>query len=91
MPTEEEKQELRELAGSSRIRDQFRLLRKNSMALQQRVDVDKFISFLTAMSRLNPRPVAPRPFVLYKQAKIANFDLQSPSHSLTAISQTNST
>ena len=70
MLTEEEKQELKELAGSAAIRDEFRLLRRNSMALQQRVDVDKFISFLTAMSRLNPKPPAPRVFVPYKQVKL---------------------
>ena len=70
MLTEEEKQELKELAGSAAIRDEFRLLRRNSMALQQRVDVDKFISFLTAMSRLNPTPPAPRAFVPYKQVKL---------------------
>ena len=70
MLTDEEKQELKELAGSAAIRDEFRLLRRNSMALQQRVDVDKFISFLTAMSRLNPSPPAPRAFVPYKQVKI---------------------
>ncbi|TAK09618.1 hypothetical protein EPO44_01060 [bacterium] len=70
MLTEEEKQELKELAGSAAIRDEFRLLRRNSMALQQRVDVDKFISFLTAMARLNPNPPTPRAFVPYKQVKI---------------------
>lgn len=70
MLTEEEKQELKELAGSAAIREEFRLLRKNSIAFQQHVDADQFISFLTAMSRLNPRPVAPRPFVPYKQVKI---------------------
>jgi hypothetical protein len=70
MLTDEEKKELKELAGSAVIRDEFRLLRKNSMAIQQRVDTDKFISFLSAMSRLNSRPVAPRPFVPYKQVKI---------------------
>ena len=70
MLTDEEKQELKELAGSAAIREEFRLLRRNSMALQRRVDVDKFISFLTAMSRLNPKPAAPRAFVPYKQVKI---------------------
>ena len=70
MLTDEEKQELKELAGSAAIREEFRLLRRNSMALQRRVDVDKFISFLTAMSRLNPSPPAPRAFVPYKQVKI---------------------
>ena len=70
MLTDEEKQDLKELAGSAAVRDEFRLLRRNSMALQRRVDVDKFISFLTAMARLNPKPVAPRAFVAYKQVKI---------------------
>ena len=70
MLTDEEKQELKELAGSDAVRDEFRLLRRNLMALQQRVDVDTFISFLTAMSRLNPKPAAPRAFVPYKQVKI---------------------
>ena len=70
MLTDEEKQELKELAGSAAIREEFRLLRRNSMALQRRVDVDKFISFLTAMSRLNPKPAAPRAFVSYKQVKL---------------------
>jgi len=70
MLTDEEKQELKELAGSAAIREEFRLLRRNSMALQQRVDVDTFISFLTAMARLNPKPTAPRAFVRYKQVKI---------------------
>ena len=70
MLTEEEKRELKELAGSAAIREEFRLLRRNSMALQRGVDVDRFISFLTAMSRLNPKPAAPRPFVTYKQVKV---------------------
>ena len=70
MLTDEEKQELKELAGSAAIREEFRLLRRNSMALQQRVDVDTFISFLTAMSRLNPKHPAPRAFVPYKQVKL---------------------
>lgn len=70
MLADEEKQELKELAGSAAVRDEFRLLRRNSTALQQRVDVDKFISFLTAMARLNPKPAAPRAFVPYKRVKL---------------------
>jgi hypothetical protein len=68
--SEEEKQELRELAASTAIREEFRMLRRNSLALQQRVSVDDFICFLTAMSRLNPTPTAPRPFVPYTQVKL---------------------
>jgi hypothetical protein len=68
--TEEEKRELRELAASTAIRDEFRLLRKNSLAWQRRVNVDQLISFLTVMSRLNPKAVARRPFVPYKHVKL---------------------
>ncbi len=69
MLTEEEKQELKQLASSTAIRDEFRLLRKNSLALQP-VDVDQLLRFLTAMSRLSPTPAAPRAFVPYTQVKI---------------------
>ena len=69
MLSEEEKQEMRELAGSAAIRDEFRLLRKLSLA-HQRVDVDSYIQFLTAMSRLNPKPAPPRAFVEYKLVKL---------------------
>jgi hypothetical protein len=68
--SEEEKQELRELAGSAAIRDEFRLLRRNSMAMQQRVDVDRLIQFLNTMVRLNPNPAPPRTFVTYKSVKL---------------------
>ncbi len=70
MLSEEEKQELRELASSTTIREEFRLLRRNSLALQQRVTVGEFLSFLTAMSHLNPKPITPRPFVPYKHVKL---------------------
>ena len=69
MLSEEEKREMRELAGSAAIRDEFRLLRRLSRA-HQRVDVDQFIQFLTAMSRLSARPAVPRAFVRYTQVKI---------------------
>ena len=69
MLSEEEKQEMRELAGSAAIRDEFRLLRKLSSA-RQRVDVDGYIQFLTAMSRLNPKPAPPRIFVEHTLVKL---------------------
>jgi hypothetical protein len=69
MLSEEEKQELRELAGSLAIRDEFRLLRKNSLALQ-RVDVDRLIQFLNTMARLKPKPAPARIFVNYSSAKL---------------------
>ena len=67
--SEEEKQEMRELAGSAAIRDEFRLLRKLSLA-HQPVDIDRYIQFLSAMSRLNPKAAPPRAFVEYTLVKL---------------------
>ena len=69
MLSEEEKQEMREMAGSAAVRDEFRLLRKLSSA-RQRVDIDCYIQFLTAMSRLSAKPAPPRTFVKYTSVKL---------------------
>jgi hypothetical protein len=67
--SEEEKRELKEMAASALVRDEFRLLRRLSLE-HKRVDVDRFIQFLTAMSRLNPKPVPPRKFIEYTIVKL---------------------
>ena len=69
MLSEEEKQEMRELAASKAVREEFRLLRKHSVQHQPR-NLDRFIRFLTAMSRLNAKPARPRPFVEYTLVKL---------------------
>ena len=68
MLSEEEKQELREMAGSASIRDEFRLLRK--ISLDHPVDIDRYIQFLTAMSRLRPELTPPRSFVEFKNVRL---------------------
>ncbi len=71
MLSEEEKQELRSLANSSTLREEFRQLRKSSCAdPNKRVDVDRFLSFLTAMSRLCPAPSQTKTFVVYTNVRI---------------------
>ena len=67
MLSEKEKQEMRELAASKTIREEFRLLRKHS---HQHATLDHFIRFLTAMSRLNSKLPTPRPFVEYTPDKL---------------------
>ena len=59
MLTEEEKEELKMLARSPVIRDEFRLLRKHSEAVEH-VNVDRLIGFLTVMSQLSTQLPAPR-------------------------------
>jgi hypothetical protein len=67
--TEKEKQELREMAASAAIRDEFRLLRRNSRAVE-RIDIDAFIDFLNATDRLSPVPPRRRTFVHYPSVKL---------------------
>jgi hypothetical protein len=67
--TEKEKQELAEMAASAAIRNEFRMLRRNLPA-RGPGDIDAFVRFLTAMSRLNPAPVKRRTFVPYPSAKL---------------------
>jgi len=71
MLSEDEKRELRSLASSPTLRNEFRQLRKSSYAGTERpIDVDQLISFLTTMSRLCSTPPQPRSFVPYTIIRI---------------------
>jgi len=69
MLSEQEKLELREMAGSAALRDEFRTLRRNSQQLERRLTIDELMSWLSAMARLLPKPTEPRRFVEYKNVK----------------------
>ncbi len=69
MLNEQEKQEMREAAASTAVREEFRVLRKYS-APYRGVNLDRFIRFLTAMSRLKTRRVRLRSFVHYTNVKL---------------------
>ena len=64
----QEKREMKELALSKTIRDEFRLLRKQPFH-DGPINIDRFIRFLTVMSRLNPKR-RPRAIVEYKEMKL---------------------
>jgi hypothetical protein len=66
--SEEEKQEMKEMAASAAVRDEFRMLKRLSAA--RPVDIDRYIQFLTAMSRLRPELTPPRTFVEYTNVKL---------------------
>ena len=68
MLSEEEKQEMREMAASAAVRDEFRMLKRLSAA--RPVDIDRYIQFLTAMSRLRPELSTSRIFVEYRNVKL---------------------
>ena len=54
MISEEEKQELREMAASQSLREEFRAMRQNSVAIAQTITVDQLAHWLTVMARVCP-------------------------------------
>ena len=70
MISEEEKQELREMAASEILREEFRTMRKNSQAIERRIGVDELAHWLTVMARVCPGAPKPRRFVYYANVKI---------------------
>lgn len=69
MLSEQEKLELREMAQSATLREEFRALRQYSQKLERRITVDEFIRWLSAMARVLPKPAKPRRFIDYKNVK----------------------
>ena len=70
MLTEKEKQEMREMVESPSLKEEFRTMRRNSRAIEERVGTDELIWWLTAMARICPAPAKPRHFVHYTNLKI---------------------
>lgn len=70
MLSEQEKVELRDMAASPHIREEFALLEAASRAAQARLGVDQYVSFLTAMARLCPTPAPQRSFVPHRIVRI---------------------
>jgi hypothetical protein len=68
--SEEEKQDLQEMAASVRIREEFALLSAASRDAQAQVGLDQYVRFLTTMARLSPIRPLPRLFVLYQIVRI---------------------
>jgi len=56
MLSEEAKQELRALAGSGQLRQDFERIRVAAHGAQGRMSLDAFVQFLTDMSRMFPLP-----------------------------------
>lgn len=70
MLSEEEKQELREMAASESLREEFRTMRRNSHAIERRIGVDELAHWLTVMARVCPGAPKPRRFVHYTDVKL---------------------
>ena len=70
MLSEEEKQDLRTMAASASLREEFRIMRKNSRAVEQAIGVDELARWLTVMGSICPGAPKPRRFVHYANVKI---------------------
>jgi hypothetical protein len=68
--TEEEKQELREMAASESLREDFRTMRRNSRTIEGQIGVDELAHWLTVMARVCPGAPKPQHFVHYTNVKI---------------------
>ena len=62
MLSEEEKRELREMGASETLREEFRILQRNSREIAQRMSVDDLARWLTAINRICPGD--PKPWKL---------------------------
>lgn len=70
MLSEEEKRELREMAASESLRDEFRTMRKNSQAIEGRIGVDELAHWLTVMARVCPGETKLRRSVHYIDVRL---------------------
>jgi len=68
--SEEEKQELREMAASESLREEFRTMRRNSAAIERTITVDELAHWLTVMARVCPGASKPRRFILDADMRI---------------------
>lgn len=70
MLSEQEKREMKEMAASAAVREEFEQLRKLSqLDPDQPVDLDRLMDFLSTMTRFGPQP-PPREPVPYPRARL---------------------
>jgi hypothetical protein len=67
--SDEEKRELREMAASGKLREEFRMLRRNSQTIEERVSVDGLARWLTVMNRICPSDQKARRLIPYTNVK----------------------
>ena len=69
MLSEEAKKELKALASSRQLRQDFERVRVAASAAQEAMSLDVFVQFLTDMSRMFPLP-APRAPMVYEVVRV---------------------
>ena len=69
MISKRETQELRQLAASEAVREEFRLLQQYSLR-RHAMDLDQYVRFLTTSARLFAKRARKRALAKYTQAKL---------------------
>ena len=54
MLSDEEKRELKEMGASEGVRNDFRVMRRNSQAIAEQIGVDELARWLTSINRICP-------------------------------------
>jgi len=70
MLSEEEKRELKEMAASAKLGEDFRLLEEVSREAQTQVTWVQYLDFLTTMSLFGALQAPPRPFAHYTNVRL---------------------
>ena len=70
MLTEQERRELKEMAASAALREDFLELERGARQAEERLSLDQRIQFLTVMSRLRPLPPAPWEPMIFTIARL---------------------
>jgi hypothetical protein len=70
MLSEKERQELREMAASETLREEFRAMRRISESIERTITVDELAHWLTVMARVCPGSPEPRRELRYTTVKI---------------------
>ena len=70
MLSEEEREELRAMARSERVREEFRAIRAAGQPTHHARSVDDLVAFLTFVNRLPATLPPPRPFPIYTNIRL---------------------
>ena len=86
MLSEEERRELRTLAQSAHLRNEFRAIKAAGRLTPHQLSIDDLVGFLNCLQRIQAYQPPPRPFPLYTNIRLQeqpdNSAILGTSHSL---------
>jgi hypothetical protein len=70
MLSEEARQELKALAKSAQLREDFRAIKAAGRLKSRQVSVDDLVGFLNCLQRMHAHQLPPRPFPIYANVRL---------------------